>query len=165
VELEGHAAGRSDAFQHRERVPGVFGVLKTGDHGLRGANLLGKFGLSQTRVLSHLADQENQVNLMQGALEGLAVGRTLSRPLLDNLAVPVALGSSLHRPTSFSIASLSPARVVDSNKTDLLTSLLSVVAGRNRRNVLGAIIGPILHGKRSRNVGSANEAISTGRNS
>jgi hypothetical protein len=27
VELQGHAAGRSDAFQHRERVASVFGVL------------------------------------------------------------------------------------------------------------------------------------------
>jgi hypothetical protein len=46
----------------------VFRVLKTGDHRLCGAHLLGKFGLSQTRILSHLADQECQVNLMQGVL-------------------------------------------------------------------------------------------------
>ena len=40
---------------------------------LCGASLLGKLGLSQTHILSHLADQESQVNPMQGALEGLAV--------------------------------------------------------------------------------------------
>lgn len=74
VELQGHAASRRDSLQHCERVPGVFSVLKTGDHGLRGANLLGEFSLSQTRILAHLADQESEVNLVQGALEGLAIG-------------------------------------------------------------------------------------------
>src|SRR6266404_2725411 len=43
------------------------------NHRLYGASLLGKLGLSQTHMLSHLADHESQVNLMQGALEGLAV--------------------------------------------------------------------------------------------
>jgi hypothetical protein len=96
MELQGHAAHRSDALQHRERVPGVFGVLKAGNHGLRGANLPGKFGLSQARILSHLADQERQVNLMQGALAGLAVGCALARALFDDLVVSVALGGSSH---------------------------------------------------------------------
>jgi hypothetical protein len=73
MQLQRHAAGRSDALQHRERVASIFGILKAGNHGLPGANLLGKFGLSQTHILSHLADQESQINLMQGALKGLAV--------------------------------------------------------------------------------------------
>src|SRR5215472_273393 len=73
VELQGDTADRSDPLQHRQRVPAVLGILKTGNHGLRGANLLGKLGLSQTRILSHLADQESQVDLVQGALERLAV--------------------------------------------------------------------------------------------
>src|SRR5437899_6301632 len=48
VELQGDAAGRGDSLQHRERVPRVFSVLQTRNHGLRGAHLLGKLGLSQT---------------------------------------------------------------------------------------------------------------------
>src|SRR5690348_17147550 len=107
VELQGDAADRSDSLQHRERVPGVFGVLKTGNHGLCGADLLSKLGLSQTCVLPHLADQECQVNLVQGAGEGLSVGCALARTPLDNLAVPVALNALSHSPNSFSIASLS----------------------------------------------------------
>jgi hypothetical protein len=74
-------------------VPGIFGVLKTNNHGLRGANLLGQSG-----VFSHLADQESQVNLMQGALEGLAVRCALAGALLDNFAVSVTLGGSSHNP-------------------------------------------------------------------
>src|SRR5208282_1938204 len=92
MELEGYTAGHCDALQHRKRVSGVLGILETGDHGLRGANLPGKFGLRQSRILSHLADQESEVNLMQGALESLAVGCALSRTLFDNLAVSVKLG-------------------------------------------------------------------------
>src|SRR5215469_11428578 len=107
VEFQGHAAGCSDPLQHRQRVPGVFGVLKTGDHGLRGANLPREFGLSQARILSHLAAQESQVNLMQSALEGLAVRSALSRSRLDDLAVSVALSCLFHRPIAFRIASLS----------------------------------------------------------
>jgi hypothetical protein len=91
VELQGHATNRCDALQHRKRVSGVLGILKAGNHGLRSAHLLSKFSLGQTRILSHLAHQESQVNLMQGPLKSLAVGGALSRTPFDNLAVPVAL--------------------------------------------------------------------------
>ncbi len=69
--------------------------------------LFGQFGLSQTSILSHLADQESQVNLMQGALERLAAGCASSHPPLDNLAVPVALNNLPHSLNPFRIASLS----------------------------------------------------------
>ena len=34
MELEGNAADRSDAFQHREGMARVFGVLQASNHGL-----------------------------------------------------------------------------------------------------------------------------------
>src|SRR5438046_12150 len=107
MKLQGHTAGCSDSLQHRERVPRVFSVLQAGDHGLCCADLLGKFGLSQIRIFSYLADQEGQVNPMQGAREGLSVGCALACALLDNLTVPVALDTLSHKPNSFRIASLS----------------------------------------------------------
>src|SRR5882757_5252241 len=107
VELQGHAAGGSDSLQHCERVPAVFRVLKTRNRGLRSAHLPGKFGLSQTRVLSHLADQKSQVDLMQCALERLSVGCALSCALLRNPAMSVTFGGLSHRLNSFRIASLS----------------------------------------------------------
>ena len=55
----------------------VFGVLKAGNHGLRGVHLPGKFGLSQTRILSHLAHEESWVNLVQAAPEGLTISCAL----------------------------------------------------------------------------------------
>ena len=55
MELEGNAADRSDAFQHRERVPGVFGVLQAGNHRLCGTNLFGELGLSDDEIDSYIA--------------------------------------------------------------------------------------------------------------
>ena len=91
MELEGNAADRGDALQHCERVPGVFSVLKAGNHRLCGANLLGELRLSQPRILPHLAHQQGQINLVQGAPEGLTVGCALARTLFDNFTVFVAL--------------------------------------------------------------------------
>ena len=42
MELEGNAANRSDAFQHRERMARVFGILQASNHGLCCAHLLGE---------------------------------------------------------------------------------------------------------------------------
>jgi hypothetical protein len=47
AESEGHAAGGGDSLEHSERVAGVLGILQPGDHGLRRADLAGKFGLSE----------------------------------------------------------------------------------------------------------------------
>src|SRR5258707_1009661 len=57
MELEGNAADRSDAFQHRERMPRVFGVLQASNHGLCRAHLLGELRLSQPCIIPHLAHQ------------------------------------------------------------------------------------------------------------
>jgi hypothetical protein len=97
MELERDAAHRRDALQHCERVPGVLSVLEAGNHRLRGANLLGEFRLSQPRNLPHLAHQQGQINLVQGAPEGLTVGCALAGALFDNFTVFV----SLHSPSSF----------------------------------------------------------------
>jgi hypothetical protein len=57
MSLEGNAADSGDAFEHRERMARVFGVLQASNHGLRSANTLGELGLSQPRILHHLAHQ------------------------------------------------------------------------------------------------------------
>src|SRR5229473_3879762 len=94
VQLQGYAASRSNALQHREGMAGVLGILKTGNHGLRCTRLLSKLSLSQARVLAHFADQHGQVNLVQGAREGLTVGDALTCALLDNFSMSVAFHSS-----------------------------------------------------------------------
>src|SRR5580704_17816651 len=103
MELEGNAADCSDTFQHRQRMAGIFGILKASNHRLRSANLPSELGLSQPRILPHLAHQQGQVNLMQGSPKGLTVGCALAGTLFDNLTVFVAL----HSPNSFRMASLS----------------------------------------------------------
>jgi hypothetical protein len=103
MKLEGDAADRGDAFQHRERMARVFGVLQASNHGLCRAHLLREFGLSEPRILTHLAHQQGQINLVLGAPEGLPVGCALTGALFDDFTVFVALHSS----NSFRIASRS----------------------------------------------------------
>jgi hypothetical protein len=84
MKLQGDAADAGDSLQNRERVAGVFSVLQAGNHGLRGANPLSEFRLNEIRILSHLAHQYSQINLVQGACERLTVGGALSRSLRDD---------------------------------------------------------------------------------
>src|SRR4029077_4598173 len=107
VQFQGDTAGGGDAFQHCERMAGIFGIFQTGNHRLRRPNLLSELSLSEARILPHLTDEECQVNLVQGAREGLTVGSALACAPLDNFSVFVALAGLLHRPNSFRIASRS----------------------------------------------------------
>src|SRR6266481_542421 len=88
-------------------MAGIFGILKTGNHRLCRPNLPSDFGLSQPRILAHLADQQSQVNLLQSACEALTVGCALASTLSDKFTVSVAFDGLLHKPSSFRMASFS----------------------------------------------------------
>src|SRR2546425_1562128 len=88
-------------------MAGIFGILKTGNHRLGRANLPSELGLSQPRILAHLADQQSQVNLLQSACEALTVGCTLASTLFDKFTVSVAFDGLLHKPNSFRMVSFS----------------------------------------------------------
>jgi hypothetical protein len=87
VQFQGDAASCGDAFEHREGMAGVGSIFQTRNHRLCRPDLLSELGLREACILPHLTDKERQVNLMQCAREGFAVGGALARARLDNFTV------------------------------------------------------------------------------
>src|ERR1017187_2483431 len=103
MEFQSHTASCSDTLQHRERMPGVFGILEASDHRLGRADPFGKLGLSQRRFFPHFAHKQREVNLAKSTRKCRAIACAPAGSLGNDFAVPVAL----HSPSSFRIASRS----------------------------------------------------------
>jgi hypothetical protein len=90
MELQIDTAGAGYTFEHRKRMPHVLSVFQPRNHRLRRANHPGELYLRQTSVFAHLADQQGQVNLVQGPRKDFPVSRAPSSALLDDFRVLIA---------------------------------------------------------------------------
>ena len=106
MERKGDATGSRNPLQHGQRMSHIFGVLKTGDCGLRGADLSREFRLGEACALSHFAKKHRQVDLLEGAPECLPIRGALFCALLDDFGVSVVVHGWFHRPSSLRMDSL-----------------------------------------------------------
>jgi hypothetical protein len=107
MERKGNAASCRDALQHAERMSDIFGILKAGDRGLRGADFSREFRLGEACALSHFTKKHGEVDLLESALECLPIRDALFCALLDDFGVSVVVHGWFHRPSSLRMDSRS----------------------------------------------------------
>jgi predicted HTH domain antitoxin len=107
AEFEGHAAGGSDALEHREGVRGVLGILQPGNHGLRRAQFPGRAAEAfrlRPRVLTCSAPDPSQSAL---------VADPFSRARLGNMEVTLHIPDEIVKRLSAASGDIS-RRVLES---------------------------------------------------